>query len=147
MDIYTRVENLEKLVDELVKTINRSKMYTDADISGVRQSMSEFEKTVFPEWISKGHEYLVSERVSYYGKLYRCIQAHKSQEDWAPDVAVSLWVPIDDPAIEWPEWKQPTGAHDAYNKGDKVSHNEKHWISDVDNNVWEPSVYGWTEVE
>jgi hypothetical protein len=29
--------------------------------------------------------------------------------------------------------------------GDKVSHNEKHWISDVDANVWEPGVYGWTE--
>ena len=64
MDIYTRLENLEKLVDELVKMINRSKMYTDSDISGIHQTMSEFEKTVFPAWIPNGHEYLVSERVS-----------------------------------------------------------------------------------
>ena len=41
--------------------------------------------------------------------------------------------------------KQPTGAQDAYAKGAKVSHNGKHWISDVDNNVWEPGVYGWSE--
>ena len=46
---------------------------------------------------------------------------------------------------EWPVWVQPIGASDAYNKGDKVSHNEKNWISDVDANVWEPGVYGWTE--
>ena len=39
------------------------------------------------------------------------------------------------------------GAHDAYEKGYKVSHNEKHWISDVDGNVWEPGVYGWTQAE
>lgn len=30
--------------------------------------------------------------------------------------------------------------------GDKVSHHEARWISDIDNNVWEPSVYGWSEV-
>lgn len=34
---------------------------------------------------------------------------------------------------------------DAYMAGDKVTHNDKHWVSDVDNNVWEPSVYGWSE--
>lgn len=50
-----------------------------------------------------------------------------------------------DPAQEWPEWIQPTGAHNAYAKGAKVSHNGKRWISDVDANTWEPGVYGWTE--
>lgn len=41
MDIETRVTNLEKLVDSLVTTINNTKFYTDADIAGVRQSVSE----------------------------------------------------------------------------------------------------------
>ena len=79
-------------------------------------------------------------------KLYRCIQAHRSQADWTPDKAVSLWSTASDPAIEFPEWSQPVGAHDAYQEGDKVSHNGKHWISTCNNNVWEPGVYGWTEV-
>lgn len=79
------------------------------------------------------------------GKLYKCIQAHKSQMDWTPDVAVSLWVVAGDPAEEWPEWSQPIGAQDAYMAGDKVSHNDKHWVSDYDNNVWEPGVFGWRE--
>ena len=79
-------------------------------------------------------------------KLYRCIQAHRSQDDWTPDKAVSLWSTASDPAIEFPDWSQPVGAHDAYQEGDKVSHNGKHWISTCNNNVWEPGVYGWTEV-
>lgn len=81
------------------------------------------------------------------GKLYKCLQDHTSQEDWTPPAAVSLWVAVADPAEEWPEWSQPVGAHDAYNRGDKVSHNGKHYTSDVDANVWEPGVYGWTAAE
>lgn len=49
------------------------------------------------------------------------------------------------PLEEFPEWVQPLGAHDAYSKGAKVSHNGEKWTSDVDSNVWEPGVYGWTK--
>ncbi len=45
-----------------------------------------------------------------------------------------------------PEWVQPLGAHDVYMAGDEVIHNEQHWISIVDNNTWEPGVYGWNTV-
>lgn len=81
----------------------------------------------------------------YGEKLYRCLEEHTSQETWTPDASPSLWVAISDPAEEWPAWSQPIGATDAYPLGAKVTHNEKHWTSDVDNNVWEPGVYGWTE--
>lgn len=100
---------------------------------------------LFPMW-KVDTAYQTGDRVQYEGKLYKCLQWHTSQADWAPSTAVSLWVEVADPAIEFPEWKQPTGAHDAYMTGDKVSHNEKHWISDYDANIWEPGVYGWTEV-
>lgn len=83
-------------------------------------------------------------RYQYNGKLYRCVQAHTTQEDWTPDKTPALWVEVS--LEEWPEWKQPAGAHDAYKKGDKVTHNGKKWSSDVDANVWEPGVYGWSEV-
>lgn len=98
---------------------------------------------MFPQWKIK--DYQTGDRVQYEGNLYKCIQAHTAQSDWTPDTAVSLWVKVDDPAIEWPEWHQPQGAHDAYAVGDKVSHNGKHWISTADANIWEPGVYGWTE--
>lgn len=82
----------------------------------------------------------------YGSQLYRCLQDHTSQADWTPDAASSLWKATADPAEEWPAWSQPQGAHDAYAKGAKVLHSGKRWTSDVDNNVWEPGVYGWTEV-
>ena len=83
----------------------------------------------------------------YGGKLYRCVKDHASQEDWTPEAAASLWTITADPAEEWPAWSQPVGAHDAYNAGAKVSHQDKHWISDQGSNVWEPGVYGWTEAK
>lgn len=101
--------------------------------------------SVFPLWDS-ATTYQTGDRVQYNEWLYRCLLAHTAQESWTPDNASSLWVRIDDPAEEWPQWRQPQGAQDAYALGAKVSHNEKHWTSDVDNNVWEPGVYGWTEV-
>lgn len=88
---------------------------------------------------------IMLEQVDGGGKLYKCLQVHTSQEGWTPDAAPSLWVAISDPAEEWPAWSQPIGAQDAYPLGAKVSHGEKHWLSAVDNNVWEPGVYGWEE--
>ena len=101
--------------------------------------------TVFPLWNAAG-VYEVGDRVQYAELLYKCLTGHTAQESWTPDTASSLWVRIDDPAEEWPEWRQPQGAQDAYALGAKVSHNGKHWTSDVAANVWEPGVYGWTEV-
>ena len=96
----------------------------------------------FPKW-EVDRVYFLDERVRYKDVLYKVLQQHTSQEDWTPDVAVSLFVKVS--IEEYPQWVQPTGSHDAYQKGDKVTHKEKHWVSDVDNNVWEPSVYGWSE--
>lgn len=83
---------------------------------------------------------------SYLEVPYRCLQAHQAQEAWNPADSPSLWakVLIPDPTVI-PEWEQPSSTN-PYMKGDKVRHNGKTWVSDVDNNVWEPGVYGWTEV-
>lgn len=83
----------------------------------------------------------------YENNLYRCVQAHTSQSDWTPDKSASLWTKIGDPTVEFPEWSQPVGAHDAYAKGDKVSYSNKHWVSTADANVWQPGVYGWEETD
>ena len=99
---------------------------------------------VMPAW-RPDSGYAAGDRVRYGGALYRCLQSHTSQSDWSPSVAASLWVAIADPSIEWPEWVQPAGAHDAYAAGDKVTHGGKRWTSTADGNVWEPGVYGWEE--
>lgn len=101
---------------------------------------------LFPAWAA-GNAYIVDDRVKYKDVLYKVLQAHTSQAGWEPDVAVSLFakVLIPDPG-EIPEWEQP-GSTNPYMAGDKVRHNDKVWVSDIDNNVWEPGVYGWSEVE
>lgn len=100
--------------------------------------------TAYPDWFSEGH-YAVGTKVLFLEVLYKCLQEHDAQLGWEPVSAPSLWakVLIPDPGVI-PEWEQPDSTN-PYMKGDKVKHNGKTWVSDVDNNVWEPGVYGWTE--
>ena len=100
---------------------------------------------LFPAW-AVDKTYAVGDRVQYVGVLYSCLQAHTAQETWNPGAAASLWAEVLIPDHEQiPDWKQPESTN-PYKKGDKVRHNSKVWVSDIDGNVWEPGVYGWSEV-
>lgn len=96
--------------------------------------------TMFPKW-EAGIAYVADDRIEYNGTLYRVVQSHTSQADWTPNVTPALWTTIS--LDEYPQWVQPTGSHDVYKVGDKVTYNEQKWVSIVDNNVWQPGVYGW----
>lgn len=100
---------------------------------------------MFDEWLNN-YSYKKGTKVNFNQKFYKCLQNHVSQEDWNPSVATSLWVEISDPQIEFPNWKQPTGSHDAYSKGDKVSFFNNKYVSNVDDNVWKPTDYGWSNI-
>lgn len=101
--------------------------------------------SMFPSWTEnwtgKAGTILMDE-----GNLYRSIHDVGVGQNTKPSTTPSMWSPISDPTQEFPEWVQPIGAHDAYSIGDKVNHLDKHWISTVNGNVWEPGVYGWEEV-
>ena len=101
---------------------------------------------LYPVWRS-GVYYEAGARVLYNGTLYKVLTAHTSQDDWTPDAAPSLFakVLIPDETII-PEWQQSDSTN-PYSAGDKVTHNGKTWVSDIDNNVWEPGAYGWTELD
>ena len=100
---------------------------------------------LYPSW-KNNTEYKADDRVRYEDVLYKVLQDHTSQSAWTPPAAPSLFakVLIPDPTVI-PEWEQPDSTN-PYMKGDKVSYNGKTWVSDVDNNVWAPGVYGWSEV-
>ncbi len=106
--------------------------------------------SIYPEW-KAGNKYAIKDVVSYgvnnVGdiQLYQVLQAHTAAEQWTPDTATSLYKAIGIDASGILKWVQPLGATDAYMKDDIVTHNDKTWTSDIDNNVWEPGVYGWTE--
>lgn len=101
--------------------------------------------TLYPHW-APGVDYAAGQRVQHGGILYTVLTPHTSQAGWTPDTAPSLFskVLIPDESVV-PAWEQPASTN-PYNKGDKVTHNGKTWVSDMDGNVWEPGVYGWTEV-
>lgn len=130
---------------EKTNTTNGIVFVTMAEAGSIDPVTAAEHADLFAEW-AYPIAYTVGQIRRYNGTLYKCVQAHTSQADWAPPAAPSLWSLTADPTEEWPEWIQPIGAHDAYDLGAKVSHNGKHWTSDVAANVWEPGVYGWTEV-
>lgn len=104
-------------------------------------SFSDYQALQIAELYAAWHtgvDYKVGQIARYDGKLYRCVQAHASQEGWEPDVTASLWsgISFDENGVE--NWTQPTGAHDAYNIGDHVMHNDVEWVSLVNGNIWEP---------
>lgn len=101
--------------------------------------------TLFPAW-DAAVSYQAGRRVRYEGVLYKCLQPHTAHAGWTPVDAPSLWAKVlipDETVI--PEWEQPESTN-PYVKGDKVSHNGKTWVSLVEENIWEPGVYGWEEV-
>lgn len=104
---------------------------------------------LYTEWAADT-DYTVDQRIRYEDVLYKCLQAHTSQEQWKPVDAPSLWTKVLIPTPgEIPEWEQPSSTN-GYAKGDKVKHNSKTWESLVDNNVWEPGITGteslWKEI-
>lgn len=143
-ETWTRADGVQfrGLMVAPAKDYNR--VMVDVAIGYLDDAQAESVTVLFDEWRS-GVAYTAGDRRTFDGLLYRCVQAHTSQADWTPPAVPALWVRTS--TEEWPEWIQPTGAHDAYEKGAKVSHNGKHWINDVDANVYEPGVYGWTEAE
>lgn len=134
----TLIEKARELRKILEKAITATQSLTDAEAITAT--------CLHPKWSGDGVQYTAGQRVQDDGILYTVLQAHTSQPDWKPANAPSLFakVLIPDPTVI-PEWEQPESTN-PYSKGDKVTHNGKTWVSDIDGNVWEPGVYGWTEV-
>ena len=104
--------------------------------------------TLWPEWSADSVSYKVDDVVQHADHLWRCEQAHTSQESWTPDAAPSLWSQIDIAGDGVDVWTQPTGAHNAYNVGDRVHYptaSDPIYVSTIDGNVWSPDAYpqGW----
>ena len=123
-----KAKQLRHLIEQLAVTLDDETALTGVEL--------------FPAWVI-GKAYVVGDRVQHGGTLYKCVQAHTSQADWAPDATPALWVVVS--VDEYPEWVQPTGAHDAYNIGDKVTYNGQHYVCTSNANVYAPDVYGWEE--
>lgn len=122
--------------------VKASASLTDADALKAMELYRRWE----PDLVIKAGDRLVFP-VNGTDRLFRVNegQAHTTQEGWEPDKTPALFVTVS--LDEWPEFVQPTGAHDAYKKGDKITFEGKHYISLIDANVYSPTAYpaGWQE--
>lgn len=116
--------------------------------------------TIYPEWKVNTKYYGPNDpdgpnSITSFGEnstgdpqLYRCAQSHTSQTAWTPDSTPALWVAIGLAPDGVPVWSQPTGAHDAYNTGDRVHFPDKNgpiYRSKFDGNAYSPEIWpdGW----
>lgn len=138
------IETLQQLSLAIAYMVQNQDGFSDAQALAV--------SAIYPEW-HVGVDYRVKQVCRYSGQLYRCVQAHTSQADWTPDSAASLWDAITiDPETGYDVWQQPSGAHDAYNVGDRVLYPDadgKVYESLINGNTWSPDAYpaGWKLVQ
>lgn len=142
-DDYTFVKVYSLAKDEIQQPLIEELTKSMSDEDAIHYTL------LFKDWSGNSVSYTKGDRVQYNGILYRCLKAHKSQSDWTPLAAASLWVNIADPKEEWPLIPNPilaTAPFMAEQKGKTVD--ERKWVSLIDNNVWQPTDYpaGWEEV-
>lgn len=136
-----KIENNSKLTEQLIKI---------TDLSD--EQLGEL-VNVYPSW-ETGIYLAVGDIIKYENKLYEVIQAHSTLDNWKPSSVPALYKEISPKETNSgqeviPQWKQPTGGHDAYNKGDKVLFNGKVYESLNNGNAHSPSAYpaGWKEIK
>ena len=124
-------------IEKQLQQLSLAMSYVVQNMDGFSDFQALQVASIYPEW-HVGVDYRVGQVVRYGGGLHRCVQGHLSQSDWTPSSVASLWSGISfTDGVE--DWRQPTGAHDAYNVGDRVKHNGTEWTSLVNGNVWEPT--------
>lgn len=138
------------------KLYNRPEMF-----SSIWQAQANYQKSISPgiDYFLQqaqqilfmpyeiGKAYKIGDSFAYAGIYYKVIQAHTSQAGWIPGTVPALYTQITATGTV-AEWKQPTGAQDAYKKGDKVLFSGSTYESMIDANVWSPTAYpqGWKKL-
>jgi len=146
------MRDLETLARQARRAIELAAKYA------ARTEMTENEALEIPEVFEEykaGKQYEAGDIIKYganadgASQLYQVAQAHISQADWKPDATPALYRPVGFTDGGAAVWVKPTGAHDAYNTGDKVLYNGKIYVSLIDGNVYSPDEYpaGWREAE
>lgn len=167
-EVYERITNLQednKLLQEDNKVLhkdNKELHRAKDELIQKNQSLTKVAKVVanqvtddvvaleiqefYDEW-QVGVTYVVGQYIRFEEVLYKVLNAHTSQEGWNPSQAPSLFAKVlTDPNGAILDWVQPDSTN-PYMKGDKVKFDGKTYVSTVDNNVWQPGVYGWEITE
>lgn len=149
------IDKLDNIVKELKKEIKTvfETFVLSKDLN--KEQKENILNQYKPYQIGKNYE--ENEKFTYKDKVYEVIQAHTSQTTWLPEATPALYKEYLNVEIQnqdgsktevVAEFKQPTGAHDSYNKGDKVLFKGKIYKSKIDANTFSPEQFadGWEEV-
>ena len=120
----------------------------DALLAGVDDEVALTMACLYREW-EVGATFKRWERFRYKDGFFKALHDCTGEEDKKPDETPSLYSVISDPAEEWPEFRQPTGAHDVYNTGDKVTFKGEHYTCQRDNVAHSPEALpdAWEKAE
>jgi len=142
MNWLDRLSKVKGDADAIKAAISETSAYISDEVAKAMPA------SVFEQW-KADTAYEAKVVIVYKDITYRVVQAHTSQAGWLPDATPALYSSftlVDDGGEEQVEvWKQPTGAHDAYNIGDKVMYNSKVYESLINGNTYSPDAYpaGW----
>lgn len=148
-ELEERVKAQEEASENLIKTFILSKDLNEDQKENILSQYEEWELGVY---------YKKDKKVQYKGKVYKVVIPHTSQSDWKPDVAIDLFTEYLSPQIQNEDgtttevindFKQPTGAHDMYEKGQKVRFDGKIYVCKAEKTAYSPKDYpqDWEEVE
>lgn len=149
--MVSSIEMSSRVLEEANKNIEKiSKQILKSDIS--EEDYQDI-IAIYPDWETE-KDYIVGDVIKYNLKAWEVIQAHTSQADWMPEAVPALFKEITPKTVVDPdgsevgivaEFVQPTGGHDAYKVGDKVSFEGAVYISKIDANTYSPTDYpaGW----
>ena len=119
-----------------------NKMYIESAIT--EEEKTELDELARENAVAENSYASLEEQVE---NIYSEIDSIKSRLATLENTEESPEEPIE-PVDEYPLYKQPSGAHDAYKVGDKITYNGKKYVCKLDGCVWAPDVYpaGWEEV-
>ena len=138
--LRTEIESTTSDVADIKKVTRKLVSKSDIGAEEYKEIIS-----IYDDW-NPGVSYEKGQVIKYNNELWEVIQAHKSQGDWLPNSTASLYKSATAPKTQdgaeiIPDFKQPTGGHDAYKKGDKVKFEGKVYESTIDANAYSPSTY------
>ena len=132
--------------NQILKVMNASARVAQIMAMSFTDEQALEVKDIYPEY-QMDHAYKQGDFFTHEGELYKVNQAHTSASQWEPGSVgtESLYTHLTLNEDGYPIWKQPTGAHDAYNKGDIVEYNGELYKSLIDGNAYSPDTYpaGW----
>lgn len=149
--MVSSIEMSSRVLEEANKNIG--KIFKQILKSDVSKDDYQDIIAIYPEWETET-DYKVGDFVNYNLKAWEVVQAHTSQSDWTPETVPALFKEITPKTVVDPDGSeveivadfiQPTGAHDAYKVGEKVSFGGAVYISKIDANTYSPTDYqaGW----